>query len=322
MTSGGDPPRVAAAASGEIAAARPSRGSRRGGTGGGARVVILVGLVTCVLVVAPASIGQTLAHRLSTTVAAHGAASSLLRPKMKTSPNWSGYVATAPAGKTLSYQSVTGTWTVPKAICVHGKPATWSTVWVGLGGYKETRQEEVGTDTNCNASGKPVYFAWFELVPFLSFPVTITGLVKILNPKLVELHLVDRTRGWSFTRKINWAINDTTTADWVVEAPAICRQASCFEASLSDFRTATMRDISAVAAGRTGTLADLSWQVIPIRLVPSSLTVPVISPIAISSGHRGKQGQATSPAGATPSSPSADGRSFSWTWQKVATHGI
>ena len=83
-----------------------------------------------------------------------------------------------------------------------------------------------------------------------------------------------------------------------------------------------MRNISAVAGGRSGTLADPHWKVIPVRLVPTRLTVPVLNPVAISSGHRGKQGQASSPAGATPGSPSADGRSFSWRWVKVATRGI
>ncbi len=258
--------------------------------------------------------------------------SSALRPAMTVSPNWSGYVATAPAGHAISFKSVTGTWTVPTAHCSGGKGPTYSTVWVGIGGYTQTRQEEVGTDANCSASGKASYYAWFELVPFLSFPTvvadkvfagdTITGLVKFLSPKVIELQLSDRTRGWTFTRKINWAINDTTTADWVVEAPAICKQEYCKEASLSNFHTVTMRDISAVGNGSTGTLSDTHWRIIPIRLVPSRLTVPVISTSAISASHNGEKGQASSPAGATPGKPSSDGRSFSWRWVKVASRGI
>jgi hypothetical protein len=251
---------------------------------------------------------------------------------MTVSPNWSGYVATAPAGKTIGFKRVTGTWTVPVAHCTRGKSATYSTVWVGIGGYTDTRQEEVGTDANCTGAGKPYYYAWFELVPFLSFPTkvsdkvsagdTVTGLVQFLSPKLVELQLKNRTRGWTFTTRINWAINDTTTADWVVEAPAICKKEYCQEASLADFRSATMRDISAVGNGSTGNLADPRWRVIPIRMVPSRLTVPVLSASAISSSHNGEKGRAASPAGATPGKPSADGRSFSWTWIKVATRGI
>src|SRR5450755_1304607 len=56
--------------------------------------------------------------------------------KITVSPNWSGYVATSPPGRTISYTSVTGTWTVPEAHCDGIKAGTYSTVWVGLGGYK------------------------------------------------------------------------------------------------------------------------------------------------------------------------------------------
>jgi hypothetical protein len=251
---------------------------------------------------------------------------------MIASPNWSGYIATAPTGKTLNFKSVTGTWTVPTARCKPGKLGTYSTIWVGIGGFTQTRQEEVGTDANCSKSGSASYYAWFEIVPYLSFPTvvadkvkagdTITGLVKFLNPKLIELQLKNRTRGWTFTRKINWAINDTTSAEWVVEPPAVCKEELCQEASLADFHTAAMRDISAVANGSSGNLSNPHWKVIPVRLVPAAMTVPSISPTAISSGHDGPAGEAASPAGATPSKPSKDGRSFSWTWVKVATRGV
>ena len=262
----------------------------------------------------------------------HGSTSSALRPAMTVSPNWSGYVATAPAGKSISFRTVTGTWTVPTAHCRRGQGASYSTVWVGIGGYTQTRQEEVGTDANCNASGKPAYYAWFELVPYLSYPTkvvdkvlagdTITGLVTFLTPKLVELQLKNQIRGWTFTTKINWAINDQTTADWVVEAPAICKEQNCFEASLANFHAATMRNISAEGNGSTGNLNDPAWKVIPIRLVPSRLTVPQVSSSALSASHNGLKGQAASPAGATPSKPAPDGRSFSWTWVKVASRGV
>ena len=251
---------------------------------------------------------------------------------MISSPNWSGYVATAPTGKTLDFKTVTGTWTVPTARCKPGKVGTYSSIWVGIGGFTETRQEEVGTDANCSKSGRASYYAWFELVPYLSYRTvvddrvnagdTITGLVKFLNPKLIELQVKNRTAGWTFTRKINWAINDTTTADWVVESPAICKEQNCQEASLADFHTATMRNISAVADGSAGNLSNPRWKVIPIRLVPARMTVPFISQTALSASHNGLEGEAESPAGATPSKPSADGRSFSWTWVKVATRGL
>jgi Peptidase A4 family len=257
--------------------------------------------------------------------------------KMVTSPNWSGYVATGPSENIYYghpyFTSVTGTWTVPKATCGKPKAKASSTVWVGLGGYATRNQEEVGTDSNCHADGTPFYYAWFELVPYLSFKTfpnikakvqagdTVTGLVKVLKPTLVLLQLENKTEHWTFSKKIAFSSQDTTTADWVVEAPADCEMFNCTEASLSNFGKATMRDISATARGKSGNLKDPRWRIIPIKLVPSTLIVPTISTTATGAGPGGKKGKAASPAGATPGPVSKDGSSFSWKWVPVASRG-
>jgi hypothetical protein len=295
-------------------------------------------IVLAVMAVAAASADDQSGGK--TVTLNHGA--TALRPAMHVSPNWSGYVATAPPGKGVSFTRVTGTWTVPKAICSKKEGRTYSTVWVGLGGWTQTRQEEVGTDANCTPWGKPRYYAWFEMVPYLSFPTevknkvyagdTMTGLVRIVNPKVVELQIRNRTQHWTFTRKVNWAINDTSTADWVVEAPAVCIKQACSEASLANFRQVTMREISATAVTftangkktttQTGTLANPGWTVIPVKLVPGKMTVPFISNTAISASHRGHTGQAESPAGSTPGPVSKDGKRFTFKWVKTATKGV
>jgi Peptidase A4 family len=257
--------------------------------------------------------------------------------KLVVSPNWSGYVARAPVKPTYAdpyFTRVTGTWTVPKATCGKPKAIASSTVWVGIGGYASRDQEEVGTDSNCSAKGKPIYYAWFELVPYLSYRAfpsikskvdpgdTMTGLVQILSPTLVKLQLHNRTKGWTFSRKITFSSQDTSTADWVVEAPANCIKYSCYQASLANFGQVTMRKISAVGRGTTGTLRDPRWKVIPVKLVPSKLIVPTISDSATAAGPGGKRGQAKSPAGSTPGPVSPDGTSFKLRWVKVATKGL
>ncbi len=267
-----------------------------------------------------------------------------VNPQMVISPNWSGYVATAPASKEKVayghpyFTSVTGTWTVPAAKCTAYKPKAskqaYSTVWIGLGGWATRNQEEVGTDSNCTAKGKPFYYAWFELVPYLSYKTfpniklkveagdTMTGLVKIVSTRLVELKIKDVTRHWTFQKKINFTSQDSTTADWIVEAPAECRDTNCSEASLSNFGAVTMRNISATAHGKAGTLKDPRWKVLPVKLVPSKLIVPTINPTATGAGPGGKKGQAASPAGSTPGPISKDGTSFNLHWVKVATGGL
>jgi peptidase A4-like protein len=253
---------------------------------------------------------------------------------MESIPNWSGYVATHQPGKKVVYKSVTGTWTVPTATCSKKQGPSSSAAWVGIGGYKTTNQEEVGTNSNCSKKGKPVYFAWFELVPYLSYQTfpnishkvaagdTITGLVRILNYRFVRLEVKDVTRGWDFVKTINFSSQDTTTADWVMEAPATCVLYTCQEASLTNFGSITMRNISAVGNGATGTLADPKWKVIPIRLVPTKLTIPDIDPTATATDHNGKKGEATSPAGATPTKYSSDGTSFGIKWIPQARQGV
>jgi hypothetical protein len=250
------------------------------------------------------------------------------QPAMAVSPNWSGYVATGQPGSPVSYSSVTGTWVVPTATCATGSAGGFSTVWVGLGGYTSKNQEEVGTDTNCDATGKPIYYAWFELVPYPAYNVpvadrvlpgdTITGLVQILSTTLVELQIVNQTRGWSFSRNITFSSQDTTTAEWIAEAPAACLRFVCHEANLANFGTVTMSNLSAVGNGSEGTLTDPDWNVTPVQLVPTKLTVPTLNPDA----PGGAQGQASSPAGATPGPHSDDGKSFSITWVKTATAGL
>jgi hypothetical protein len=253
---------------------------------------------------------------------------------MRSIPNWSGYVATHRSAKHVSYKSVTATWTVPAATCAKGQGATSSSVWVGIGGYTTTNQEEVGTNSNCDKHDSPVYFAWFELVPYLSYQTfpninhkvhagdTITGLVRILNTRFVRLDVRDLTQGWIFARTINFTSQDTTTADWITESPATCVLYTCQEASLTNFGSVTMRNISAVGNGATGTLTDPKWKVIPIRLVPTKLTVPDINPTATATDHNGKQGQAKSPAGATPGKYSTDGTSFSIKWIPIARQPV
>ena len=258
--------------------------------------------------------------------------------KTVVTPNWSGYVAAAPRSTrgTRYFTSVTGTWTVPTAHCRPVKGASSSTVWVGLGGYRTHDQEEVGTDSNCDASGRPSYYAWFELVPYLSYQAfpqitdkvaagdTMTGLVRVVSPAEIELRLHDRTRGWTFMRKIAYSSQDTLTADWVVEAPADCVGYYCHEANLTDFGKVRMTSISAKAHGTAGTLADPRWDLIPVRLVPSKLVVPTLlpGPNAAKSTTPIRKGRARSPAGATPGPPSRDGRSFSLKWIPVANRGL
>jgi hypothetical protein len=238
---------------------------------------------------------------------------------MVISPNWAGYVAGGSTSNPASFTSVTGTWTVPAATCTSGSAATLSTEWVGLGGYTTQRQEEIGTDTNCDGKGRPVYFAWFELVPFLSYTIkgepvkagdTMTGLVKVLSSSLVELQIQNQTRNWTWSKNITFSPLDTSTAEWITEAPQTCLRFVCNEANLANFGTVSMRGISATANGKSGTLTNPDWNVSALQLIPGKVRVATLDPEAVTSST----GKATSAAGATPGAYSSDGSSFDTTW--------
>src|SRR4051812_18847495 len=87
-----------------------------------------------------------------------------------TSSNWAGYAVTSsdPAAP-AAYTSVSGSWVVPVASC-SASPATFSAFWVGLGGFSETSEglEQIGTESDCTASGRATYGIWYELVPAAS----------------------------------------------------------------------------------------------------------------------------------------------------------
>jgi Peptidase A4 family len=193
--------------------------------------------------------------------------------KAVSSPNWSGYVVTGKPG--TRYSSATGTWTEPTVSC-DGDSNTFATIAVGLGGYGSNAQsdEQVGTDANCLPSGKPQYFGWFDVAPYPSYRVprvvsagdVLTATVTIdlsSRPPLIKVGLDDLTGGWSFERGISWvsagqfllqpgeqntggpSAPAASSAEWLVEAPVSCHHEVCEQASLANFGSVAMSEISA-----------------------------------------------------------------------------
>ena len=227
------------------------------------------------------------------------------------SPNWSGYAATGSPGSPVSFTSVTGTWRAPTARCRAGSAGASSVVWVGIGGYAAGARDvaQVGTTARCRSAGGPRYHAWFEIAPHRAFPIRqrvspgdeVHGSVNVL-PHGVELVVENRTRKWRWAKTITWALASTSSAEWIVEAPATCDRGSCGRTPLANFGTVTMTDISATGNGLTGTLANPSWTIVPIWLVPDMATV------------RLRVASTNVRAGAVPSPVTADGSTFSVAW--------
>lgn len=231
------------------------------------------------------------------------------------SSNWAGY-AVHRSG--VHFTTVTGTWVQPQPTCTPGQ-ATYSSVWVGLGGYTldSPALEQIGTESDCTAGGRAISSAWYELVPSASHGIRLT--VKpgdrmragvTVKGGEVTVTLTDLTRHRSLTKRLHPATVDTTSAEWILEAPSVCSSAwDCHTLPLADFGSAGFTAAAATTTtGHRGTIDDRKWTTTKISLAASGRTF-VDNPSA-------------PVATAVPSSLSAQGSSFTVTYRGGATSTV
>jgi len=203
-----------------------------------------------------------------------GAASAATTIARDVSSNWAGYVV---AG--AEFSSVTGTWVQPAIDCTSTGTSA-SAFWVGLGGNTEgsSALEQAGTSAECNDDGTATYSAWYELVPAPSITIplaieagdTITATVTVAGTK-VTMQVTDVTTGKSVTKAKRMAAPDTSSAEWVAEAPSLClTNGACRTVTLSDFGKVRFTKASATAGGHTGSISDKAWTATSIQLVADS----------------------------------------------------
>jgi hypothetical protein len=232
------------------------------------------------------------------------------------SANWSGYTLQDINAVGLQFTSITGTWTVPVTKCEIGTTAS-AAFWVGLGGSSDTSTglEQTGTGADCTGnSSVPKYYAWYEILPAASVQVPlkvkpgdqITTSVNV-NGTTVLVQIKNRTRKTSFTKALQVAAPDLSSAEWIAEAPSACTSSGrCTVVPLANFGTVTFTRAAAIASSHPGTINDPTWGNESITLVPDSSRFFAAR-------------DASSTAGAVPGALSADGRSFPVAWVANAT---
>ena len=253
-----------------------------------------------------------------------GAAHAAVRDvPTETSSNWAGYAVTdngtaaATGAAPTTFSNVSGNWTQPKAACTIGNQ-TYSAFWVGLGGFSDGSQalEQIGTEANCSATGKPSYSVWYELVP--AAPVTIKLKLAAgdqfsasvgVTGTTVALRIANLTRGTVFTKSLQMASPDLTSAEWIAEAPSSCSgYGGCRPLPLTNFGTALFTASSVTGNGHLGTISDPAW-------VASAVTLQ-----GTSGGlYRGRFASTLPAANATPGPLSSDGSSFSVAWSQTTS---
>jgi hypothetical protein len=256
----------------------------------------------------------TLSSAAALTGVSAGSASAATNTSSEAvSQNWAGYVV-GNSSTGSGFSNVSGSWVQPSVTCTSGQQ-DYSAFWVGLGGSSSGSQalEQVGTQADCTSGGGTSYYAWYELVP--AAPVQLGLAVhpgdhisaKVdVSASDVTVALTDQTTGQSATKNLQMSDPDTSSAEWIAEAPSECDgSGGCQPLALSDFGTVDFTGASATSGGHTGSISDSDWTAQPVAL-----------------GSSGAQdasyatGQST--AGANPSSVSTDGSSFSVAWQQSA----
>jgi Peptidase A4 family len=233
------------------------------------------------------------------------------------SSNWAGHVVTAPG---TTFTSVTATWKQPTVDCDVSGAGSSSAFWVGLGGYASSSEalEQIGTSADCDSqTGKPTYYAWYELVPNPSIKIKtlkvmpgdrITTSVNIVAADTVLVQLKNRTRKTSFTKKLTFSNPDLSSAEWIAEAPSLCTSFRCRTVPLSDFGSVQFTRIAAIGSGIGGTLtANPGWTTTAVTLVADARR-------GFFPGPQTFAGANTSTAGASPAAATTDGRSFTVQW--------
>lgn len=192
-----------------------------------------------------------------------------------TSTNWAGYAAHRGGA---SFRAIAGSWREPSATCMRGVD-TYSSYWVGIGGYSPTSQalDQIGTEVDCTAGGQVRSSAWYELVPagaidlkLAVHPGDLMRAAVSVDGRRVSMSLLDVTRRQGFTKTFTAYQLDTSSAEWIVEAPSECvGDNACRTLTLSNFGTAAFTGIWATTvAGHVGGLNDPSWQTTKIKLIP------------------------------------------------------
>lgn len=226
------------------------------------------------------------------------------------SQNWSGYVVRDSSGHNFS--SVSGSWVQPAlSASSTSRGQGYSAFWVGLGGAGNQSQslEQVGTAAE-TAGGQASYYAWYELVPAAQVRLGLaihpgdhmSGRVSVSGTS-VSISISDQTTGQSVNKTLQMSNPDTSTAEWIAEAPAAVQGDGSMQIlPLANFGKVTFTDSSATAGGHTGAIGDPAWTVQRVDLDNSG----VATDVAYDPYGQAQQ----SSAGASTGGLSTDGSSF------------
>jgi hypothetical protein len=227
------------------------------------------------------------------------------------SDNWAGYAVTARA----PFRRVVGAWTQPAVTCGQA-PHRYSAFWVGLGGFTQHSRglEQIGTEADCTGHHAAAY-AWYELLPAgeVTVPLKIrpgdhmTASVAT-GAGIAMLHLHDLTTGKSYGKGVAMAAPDTSSAEWIAEAPSICGEGArqCHTLPLANFSSVTFSAASATTRNAPA---------LPVGSPSFHATALTLQGGGVGFGAPGHAIISSSGGQASPGALAESGSSFTVTWE-------
>ncbi len=241
------------------------------------------------------------------------------------SSNWGGYVVASnqlaldnpgtSSDEALAQPSVTSAYGSWAQQSVTGSGSTYSSQWVGIGGYFSGDSSLIQTGTSADtSSGGASYSAWYELLPNSEVAISSVAIHPgdMISASIVciascssttqtwSIMLSDITDGQSFSTTVSYS-SKLLSAEWIEERPELCHVVVCKLTTLANFTTAYYGyDYSNIIGTESAAIngVDQAFASVPYE----SVTMDAGSSIY-----------------AVPSTPSSDSTSFTMVYQNSAT---
>ncbi len=155
-----------------------------------------------------------------------------------TTENWAGYlVASSLSNPQPVFYEVDGSWIVQTPAGHFYGTETYSSQWIGIGGWFSNTLIQVGTESNAHNYYQNSYYAWYEMLPTStqagnSSNVKITSLAvhsgDVIDASISEyqsssewtIYIQDVTTGQSYQNNFHYS-PDMKSAEWIEERPTV-----------------------------------------------------------------------------------------------------
>jgi hypothetical protein len=198
--------------------------------------------------------------------------------------HWAGYLVSLDIqNRSQGVSGISASWIVPEV--QFSENNTFSSVWVGVGGYGEESLIQAGTEQHC-FNGKIEYFAWYELLPAYIVRTqsvnvqpgdTVVVSINLLNQdqSTWQITIDNLSNGNHFEKTNIFYDSSQQSAEWIVERPTVENVIS----NLANFGNVTLTNCTATINGVNGSIKDFIYA--PTIMVDSANN-PLTSTSALS----------------------------------------